>query len=331
MPSRLSPERSGRGRDVEHARQLARGLRGRDVGGKACVVDEGAVETRGLAVREHVGGDVHRRIVVVEHRRRVPGERQARQLHAVLEHEAGRRRQPRVAPRMHHRRSGRDLAEVALDERERGVGVDIAGNRNRRVRRVVERAEELAGVLHARRHEVGRRANRDPRIRMVGREQRLGERHARQTVGPVLVVLPPFVQHDLAFGRELLFAQGRQQVAHAIRFHPQRQFQRLRRHDFPVVGAVGIGRAVHEAAGFLQGLEVAGRMVRRALEHQVFEEVGKAGAPGLLVPRADVVPHAHGRHRDVAVFVHDDVEAVRERVCGVGNVHRVRRQTAIVS
>jgi hypothetical protein len=250
---------------------------------------------------------------------------------AVFEHEPGRRRKPRVALRVHHGRAGRNLAEITLDEGQRGLGVDIAGNRNRGVRRMVERAEELPRIVNARGHEVGRRADRDPRIRMIRGKESLGERHARQAVGPVLVVLPPLVQHDLAFGRELLLAQGRQQVPHAVRLHPQRQFERLRRHHFPVVGAVGVGRAVHEAAGFLQGFEIAGRMMGRALEHQVLEEVREAGASGLFVARAHVVPHAHGRHRDVAVFVHDDVEPVGKRVSGVGNVHRVRRQTAIVS
>ena len=39
---------------------------------------------------------------------------------------------------------------------------------------------------------------------MVGRVQRLGQRHAGQTVGPILVVLTALVQHHLAFGGELL-------------------------------------------------------------------------------------------------------------------------------
>ncbi len=92
---------------------------------------------------------------------------------------------------------------------------------------------------------------------MIGRKQRREQRHRRQPVRAVLVVLPPLVQHDVALVRELGLGQRRQQVAHAIRFHPQRELERAGRHDLPVVGAIGVGRSVERRARALQRLEEA--------------------------------------------------------------------------
>ena len=113
---------------------------------------------------------------------------------------------------------------------------------------------------------------------MIGRKQRRRERDAGEAVRPILVVLPPLVEHDVALVLELLLGQRRQQIAHAIGFHPQRQLERAGRHDFPVVGAIGIGRSVEQTAGLLQRLEVALVVMLRALEHQMLEQVRKAGA-----------------------------------------------------
>ena len=187
---------------------------------------------------------------------------------------------------------------------------------------MVERLEEAPGVVHRRGHEVGGRADGHPVIRVVGRKERRRQRHAGEAVGTVLVVLPALVQHHLALGGELLLRQRRQQVAHAVGLEPHGQLQRLGRHHFPVVRAIGVGRAVDERAGLLQGLEIPRRMVRRPLEHQVLEEVREAGASGPFVARADVVPHADSRHRDVMVLVDDDLEAIGERTGGERDVHR---------
>jgi hypothetical protein len=47
-----------------------------------------------------------------------------------------------------------------------------------------------------------------------------------------------------------------------------------------------------------------------AFEHHVLEEVGKAGAAGTLVERADVVPEVDGYEGEAVVFVSEDDEAV---------------------
>ena len=62
-------------------------------------------------------------------------------------------------------------------------------------------------------------------------------------------------------------------------------------------------------------------VVLRALEHQVLEQMGEAGAPRLLVLRPDVIPDVHGNDRTRVVFVEQDVESVAERVLGERKVH----------
>ena len=181
-------------------------------------------------------------------------------------------------------------------------------------------AEELADVLELHRPDVVGRPNRHPVVRVVGRKERRHHGHHRQAVRPVLVVLPALVQHHVPLRLEALAGQRRQQVGHAIRFHPQRQIDGVGRDHFPVVGAIGVGRAVQLAAGGLERREVARVVMGRALEHQVLEEVREPGAPRLLVLRPDVVPEVHRDDRHVVVLVHDDVEPVGERAFRVGQV-----------
>ena len=59
-----------------------------------------------------------------------------------------------------------------------------------------------------------------------------------------------------------------------------------------------------------------------AFEHQVLEQVRKAGAPGPLVLGADVVPDVDRHDRHVMILVDDDVEAVGERALGERKVDR---------
>ena len=89
--------------------------------------------------------------------------------------------------------------------------------------------EERAHVSELGRAQIGRFADGQPVIGMLRRIQRRDHRHAREAVRAVLVILPPLVEHHVALVLEFLIGQRGQQVAHAIRFHPQRQLQRVGR------------------------------------------------------------------------------------------------------
>jgi len=123
--------------------------------------------------------------------------------------------------------------------------------------------------------------------------------------------------------------ERRQQIPHAIRFHPQRELERARWHNFPIVRAIAVGGSVERRAGALQRLKVAAIVMLRSLEHQMLEQVRKSGVAGPLVFRTDVIPEVHGDDRAGVVFVQQDVEAIGERVLGEGNVHRNLPQVGI--
>ena len=88
----------------------------------------------------------------------------------------------------------------------------------------------------------------------------------------------------------------------------------LRRHDFPVVRAVGVGRAVEQRAGFLQRLEVALVVVLRAFEHQVLEQMREAGAARASRSSTDVIPDVD-RHDRTAVVLVNRARRGRCRAC----------------
>ena len=59
--------------------------------------------------------------------------------------------------------------------------------------------------------------------------------------------------------------------------------------------------------------------IGRALEHHVFKEVGKPGAPDLFTVGTHVVGHIHVHQRIGMVLVQDHGQAVGQPVLGVGN------------
>ena len=83
-------------------------------------------------------------------------------------------------------------------------------------------------------------------------------------------------------------------------------------------------------AGALERLEEPVIVVLGALEHQMLEQVGKAGVAGALVLRADVIPEVDRDDRARVVFVEQEVQAVVQRVAGEGNVHRKLPQVCML-
>ena len=227
--------------------------------------------------------------------------------------------------RRHHRRDARtrfDVFEVAPRQRQRVSGVDVAGDGQRRVRRMVVGAEEMADFIELGGIEVGDLANRRPVVRMVRRKQRRQHRHRREAVRAVFVVLAPFVQHDITLIGELGVGQSRQQKSHPIGFHPQREFERVRRHHLPVVGPVGIGRSVQRRAGALQGRKIPAVVMLRSFEHQMLEQMREPGVTGRFVFGTDVVPEIHRDDRTGPIFVQQHVQAVGQCVLAESDVHR---------
>jgi hypothetical protein len=206
-----------------------------------------------------------------------------------------------------------DDLEAMEFEDVRAFGIDVARQRQRRVRRVVVRPEKRTHVFELHRTQVVGGADRQPVIRMVGRVKRGTDRHQRHSVRAILVILPPLVEHHATLGLETLGRQRREQIPHPVGFHPERQLQRGGGDDFPIVRAIAVRGAVEQRASLLQRKEISLVVVFGSLEHQVLEQMRETGATAPLVLRSDVVPQVDGYDRHPAILVDDDVEAVGER------------------
>ena len=127
----------------------------------------------------------------------------------------------------------------------------------------------------------------------------------------LVVALALLVLHDAALLVEHLLVDGAEQMAHAVGFHPQRHVERRGRHVLEVVSAIEPGGAIElGGAGGFHGLEPVVLVVLRAVEHQVLEQVRKAGAARALVLAAHVVPDVDRHHGRLVVLVHDEREPV---------------------
>ena len=311
----------GRG-NLEEAGDLARVLTGRDIGGNPLIEHQAAIQPGGFAVGEHVGGEIEIGVILTEHRDAVPRQIETRQLDSIFPQQPGLAGQHRfIGSDRCHPGTGGQIAEVVAGQRVGLFGVDVAGQRQRGIGGMVIGAEEPPHFIGFGGIEVGNLTDRGPVIRMIGRIQRRQHHHRRQTVGTVFIVLPPLVEHDIALIRELGIGEGGQQEPHAIGFHPQRQFEGVRRHDLPVIGAVGIGRPVQRRAGALERLEISVIVVLGTFEHQMLEEVREPGAARLFVLGPDVIPDVDGHDRAGVIFVQQHVEAVVERLFDERNVH----------
>ena len=209
--------------------------------------------------------------------------------------------------------TGGDGAEILLHQALGLRRIEVAGDAQAGVGRVIVAAEEVGDVLARGLGDVFHRADRRPAIGMIGRIQRGQDRFVDQAVGAVLVALAALVLDHVALVVEFRLGHGREQKAHAVRFHPQGQFQVVRGHGLPIVRAVHGGRAVQPPAHRLDRPEVDLVVVLRALEHHVFEEVGEPGPARPLVLGTDVIPDVDADDGRGVVFVQDDLQTVGER------------------
>src|SRR5690606_10664774 len=69
--------------------------------------------------------------------------------------------------------------------------------------------------------------------------------------------------------------------------------------------------------------------VARTLEHHVFEQMRKTGAPRAFVPRADFVPEIDRHYRRALLRRKDDAQAVVEPVLLEWNLYHVGTSTLI--
>jgi hypothetical protein len=143
------------------------------------------------------------------------------------------------------------------------------------------------------------------RIREGAEEHRWQLEPREPAVRPVEHVDPNLLLDHVDLVAQVLL--GQPGSAHAVRLKEQRSFQRIARQHLVVVGVVQVRRAVEGAAGALDVTEV-GELLQalRALEHEVLEEVGEAGAPLWLRADPDVVDDRDSDHRRRSVGGQDN-------------------------
>ena len=129
----------------------------------------------------------------------------------------------------------------------------------------------------------------------------------------LIFALALFVLDDAPLEIEHFLINGVVEVAHAIALEEEGLIEGGDRDVFEVVSTIFAGGAVEiGGADLLHGIDVAAFEIFAASEHEVFEEVGEAGLPGLLVFRPDVIPGVDGHDGGFVVLVHEDGEAVGE-------------------
>jgi hypothetical protein len=142
-------------------------------------------------------------------------------------------------------------------------------------------------------------------VEIQRRHDLFGEPRIR-AVGDAHVVL---FEHHVALGQYVLVLQH--QAGHAIGLELHHAAELVLGDALVIAGVVRRGESVLVAADALHRCgKLAGRMLLRALEHQMLEKVGEARFAGRLVGRADLVPDHLRYHRGAVVGDHHDLHAV---------------------
>ena len=132
------------------------------------------------------------------------------------------------------------------------------------------------------------------------------------------IVADPHVllfQHDVELGADHVV--GENQAGHAVSLELHHALELVARHALEVAGVVDRGEGVLLPADGRNDLrETAGRVLGRALEHQMLEKMGEAGLARRLVGRADLVPDHVGNDWRAMIGDDHDLEAVRKREVG---------------
>ena len=122
-----------------------------------------------------------------------------------------------------------------------------------------------------------------------------------------------FVAHDSHFRAPVFFAQ--QQIAHAVRFHVKHRSQVFAAQIFIVVGAVhpggGVVAGTRAFKQLVNVIALAAVALACPLEHQVFQNVGRASAARHLIFGANPVGHHQGQGRAGMLGQQQDLQAIR--------------------
>ena len=186
---------------------------------------------------------------------------------------------------------------MCLDRGERLSWVKIADDRGRGVVRPVEGVVESAELFNRHELDVTAPANGIVMIRM--RLERGGPNFLAQRAHGFILAALEFIAHHRHLRAAVFFAK--RQVSHALSLDFDEQRQRVSRHGGVVIGAVEPCGRVRLRADAFKNLIVTGAeaavMFGAALEHQMLQQMRRAGGAGDFVAGADMIRHHEGGHR----------------------------------
>ncbi len=214
-----------------------------------------------------------------------------------------------------------DRPEMLLDQGNRLLDVDVAGHRENRIGRRVVAVEEVRGVVDGSALQVDEIAVTVVRIGERVEQDRRKFEPGEAPVRSVEHVDADFLLHDGDLVGEVLLVDARGK--HPVGLEEQPALESVRGHRLEVVRVVRVGASVERPAGGLHVPEVGEFLqVRRALEHQMLEEMGESGAPFGLGAKAHVVEHRDADDGRRAVRREHDTQPVGQR-----HVRQVERRT----
>ena len=298
--------------------------------GQFLAIDHGIVEPRGRQAAQDVHPHLQRHGIGVVEAGAGPVAGNAQLADLVSHLLADRRGQGNGASlHLRHVRPAGNVTEPAFHHRAGGDHVNVARQHQHHVVGAVIVAEPVLHVFQRGGGKVCHRTDGGMAIGVAHGQQALGHAVIDQAIG-LVVALPLLVLDHAALPVEPFLADRAQQVAHAVGLHHQRPVKRAGGHGFDVVGPVIPGGAVGRRGpgGFQRNVEVL--HVLAAGEHDVFEQVGKTGAPARFVLGADAVIDRDAHDRGLAVGMRQYGEAVGQGELLVGNVYLGNQRGKVV-
>ena len=159
-------------------------------------------------------------------------------------------------------------------------------------------------------------------IGVADREQPIADRIFGQTIAVVIALALLVLDHG-ALLIQFVLADRAEQMPHPVAFEEQRHIERAAGHGFNIVGPVIPGRAIGRSGpgGLQRNVEIGD--VFGSAEHQVFKQMGKAGAALGLVLRSDPVVGGDPHDRRLAIGVNQHGQAIGQCEFFIGNVDRL--------
>ena len=207
----------------------------------------------------------------------------------------------------------RNRREVLVDEFERCLGLELAGDNEHRILRPVVVLVKRTQVVRGHALDIRAIADRGISIRMP--VVRLREEFLHQDSERVVLAHLEFVTDDRHFLRQRF--RGDEGVDHPIGFHLEREVEVLiaRDHGLVVVRSVRPRRTIEAGAVVLQALPRI-RVIRRSLEHHVLEQVGHPLFAAAFLSRPYEVGDVHRDIRGTLIREEQDTQAVRKAILG---------------